>query len=127
LLLSASAGNDIMFDEEFVTKERFTNKKIGMPKLIKGGKFDTIPQPESSKYAIEWYEAKLQQTLWKSKIILKNTEFDALMGIFKLGTISVLGFRNDKTGVSTANIQRNFGESHEMLENNEVIASFMPF
>jgi valyl-tRNA synthetase len=24
---------------------------------------ETIPQPESSKVAIEWYEAKLQQTL----------------------------------------------------------------
>jgi valyl-tRNA synthetase len=33
-------------------------------KLIKGWEVsDAIPQPESSKVAIEWYDAKLQQTL----------------------------------------------------------------
>jgi valyl-tRNA synthetase len=32
-------------------------------KLIKVEVSDAIPQPESSKVAIEWYDAKLQQTL----------------------------------------------------------------
>jgi valyl-tRNA synthetase len=46
-----------------VTKEK-TNKIWNAFKLIKGWEVsDAIPQPESSKVAIEWYEAKLQQTL----------------------------------------------------------------
>jgi hypothetical protein len=44
------------------------------------------------------HEAKLQQTLWKSKIISRNTEFDALMGIYKLGRFLFFLFRDDKTG-----------------------------
>jgi valyl-tRNA synthetase len=52
----------------------FTNKIWNAFKLIKG-KFQTIPQPESSKVAIEWYEAKLQQTLLEIEGILRNTEY----------------------------------------------------
>jgi valyl-tRNA synthetase len=65
LLLSASAGNDILFDEELCNQGKaFTNKIWNAFKLIKGWEVsETIPQPESSKVAIEWYEAKLQQTL----------------------------------------------------------------
>jgi valyl-tRNA synthetase len=46
-----------------VTKKKFTNKIWNAFKLIKGWEVsDAIPQPESSK-VIEWYDAKLQQTL----------------------------------------------------------------
>jgi valyl-tRNA synthetase len=60
LLLSASAGNDIMFDEECNQGKAFTNKIWNAFKLTKDGKFGCYSSPESSKVAIEWYEAKLQ-------------------------------------------------------------------
>jgi valyl-tRNA synthetase len=43
---------------------------------------DTIPQPESLKVAIEWYECN--KPYWKSKIILKNTEFRSFNGDLQL-------------------------------------------
>ncbi|HQK41361.1 MAG TPA: class I tRNA ligase family protein, partial [Flavobacterium alvei] len=87
LLLSASAGNDIMFDEELCNQGKgFTNKIWNAFKLIKGWEVsDVISQPESSKVAIEWYEAKLQQTLLEIEDNFEKYRIsDALMGIYKL-------------------------------------------
>ncbi len=87
LLLSASAGNDIMFDEELCNQGKaFTNKIWNAFKLIKGWQVsETIPQPEYSKVAIEWYEAKLQQTLLAIEDDFgKYRISDALMAIYKL-------------------------------------------
>jgi valyl-tRNA synthetase len=62
LLLSASAGNDIMFDEELCSNGKaFSNKIWNAFKLVKGWEVsDEIKQPESSSIAIDWYEAKLE-------------------------------------------------------------------
>ena len=87
LLLSASAGNDIMFDEELCNQGKaFSNKIWNAFKLIKGWEVSTtIPQPESSKVAIEWYEAKLQQTLLEIEDHFEKYRIsDALMAIYKL-------------------------------------------
>ncbi len=87
LLLSASAGNDIMFEEELCNQGRsFSNKIWNAFRLIKGWEVsDTIPQPESSKVAIEWYEAKLQQTLLEIEDHFEKYRIsDALMSTYKL-------------------------------------------
>jgi valyl-tRNA synthetase len=87
LLLSASAGNDIMFDEELCNQGKaFTNKIWNAFKLIKGWEVsDSIPQPESSAVAIAWYEAKLQQTLLEIEDHFEKYRIsDALMAIYKL-------------------------------------------
>ena len=87
LLLSASAGNDIMFDEELCNQGKaFTNKIWNAFKLIKGWEVsDSIPQPESSAVAIAWYEAKLQQTLVEIEDHFEKYRIsDALMAIYKL-------------------------------------------
>jgi valyl-tRNA synthetase len=87
LLLSASAGNDIMFDEELCNQGKaFTNKIWNAIKLIKGWEVsDSIPQPESSKAAVVWYEAKLQQTLVEIEDHFEKYRIsDALMAIYKL-------------------------------------------
>lgn len=87
LLLSASAGNDIMFDEELCNQGKaFTNKIWNAFKLIKGWEVsDTIPQPESSAVAIAWYEAKLQHTLVEIEDHFEKYRIsDALMAIYKL-------------------------------------------
>ncbi len=87
LLLSASAGNDIMFDEEMCnTGKAFTNKIWNAFKLIKGWEVSTtISQPESSKVAIEWYENKLQKTLLEIDDNFEKYRLsDALMATYKL-------------------------------------------
>jgi valyl-tRNA synthetase len=84
LLLSASAGNDIMFDEELCNQEGFTNKIWNAFKLIKGWEVsDAIPQPESSK-RIEWYEAVATNFVDIEDNFEKYRISDALMGIYKL-------------------------------------------
>jgi valyl-tRNA synthetase len=87
LLLSASAGNDIMFDEELCNNGKaFANKIWNAFKLINGWEVsDTIPQPESSKVAINWYEAKLEKTLAEIEDQFEKYRLsDALMAIYKL-------------------------------------------
>lgn len=86
LLLSASAGNDIMFDEDLCNNGKaFANKIWNAFLLIKGWEVAAISQPESSKVAIAWYEAKLQQTLLEIEDHFDKYRLsDALMSIYKL-------------------------------------------
>ena len=87
LLLSASAGNDIMFDEELCNQGKaFSNKIWNAFRLIKGWEVsDEIPQPESSKVGIEWYQAKMNQTLVEIEDHFEKYRIsDALMSIYKL-------------------------------------------
>ncbi len=87
LLLSASAGNDIMFDEELCQQGKsFSNKIWNAFKLTQGWEISAeIPQPESSRIAVEWYEAKFQQTLLSIEDNFEKYRLsDALMSIYKL-------------------------------------------
>lgn len=87
LLLSASAGNDIMFDEELCMQGKsFANKIWNAFRLIKGWEVsDSIQQPESSAKAVAWYEAKLQHTLAEIEDhFAKYRISDALMATYKL-------------------------------------------
>lgn len=86
LLLSASAGNDIMFDEELCSQGKaFTNKIWNAFKLIAGWEVSDITQPNHSAKAIAWYEAKLQKTLAEIEDHFEKYRIsDALMAIYKL-------------------------------------------
>ncbi len=86
LLLSASAGNDILFDEELCNQGKgFANKIWNAFRLIKGWEVADIAQPEHSKIAVNWFENKFNKTLAQI-----NDDFDkyrisdALMAIYKL-------------------------------------------
>lgn len=133
LLLSASAGNDIMFDEELCNQGKaFTNKIWNALKLIKGWEVsDTIPQPESSKVAIEWYEAKLQQTLVEIEDNFEKYRIsDALMGIYKLVWDDFCSwFLEMMKPAYQAPIDKiTFDKAIEMLESNmKLLHPFMPF
>ncbi len=87
LLLSAAAGNDLMFDEDLCAQgQKFTSKIWNAFKLIKGWEVSkTEAQPEASKIAINWYKAKFQKILAE---IDANFEVyrlsDSLMSIYKL-------------------------------------------
>lgn len=133
LLLSASAGNDIMFDEELCNQGKaFTNKIWNAFKLIKGWEVsEAIPQPESSKVAIEWYEAKLQQTLAEIEDNFEKYRIsDALMAIYKLVWDDFCSWFLEmiKPGYQQPIDSVTFAKAIEMLENNlKLLHPFMPF
>ena len=133
LLLSASAGNDIMFDEELCNQGKgFTNKIWNAFKLIKGWEVsDSILQPESSKVAIEWYEAKLQQTLLEIEDNFEKYRIsDALMGIYKLVWDDFCSWFLEmiKPAYQQPIDSITLAKAVEMLENNmKLLHPFMPF
>jgi valyl-tRNA synthetase len=132
LLLSASAGNDILFDEELCNQGKgFANKIWNAFKLIKGWEVADIAQPESSKVAIEWYEAKLQQTLVEIEDNFDKYRLsDALMAIYKLVWDDFCSWFLEmiKPGYQQPIDRATFDKAIEMLESNlKLLHPFMPF
>jgi len=133
LLLSASAGNDIMFDEELCNQGKaFTNKIWNAFRLIKGWEIsDSIEQPESSKVAIEWYEAKLQQTLAEIEDNFEKYRIsDALMAIYKLVWDDFCSWFLEmiKPAYQAPIDRKTFDKAIEMFESNlKLLHPFMPF
>jgi valyl-tRNA synthetase len=132
LLLSASAGNDIMFDEELCNNGKaFANKIWNAFRLIKGWEVADIPQPESSKVAIEWYEAKLQQTLVEIEDLFEKYRLsDALMSIYKLVWDDFCSWFLEmiKPAYQQPIDRATFDKAIEMLEANlKLLHPFMPF
>jgi len=132
LLLSASAGNDIMFDEELCNNGKaFANKIWNAFRLIKGWEVADIPQPESSKVAIEWYESKLQQTLVEIEDHFEKYRLsDALMAIYKLVWDDFCSWFLEmiKPGYQQPIDKVTFNKAIEMLEANlKLLHPFMPF
>jgi valyl-tRNA synthetase len=132
LLLSASAGNDILFDEELCNQGKgFSNKIWNAFKLIKGWEVADIAQPEASKVAIEWYEAKLQQTLAEIEDNFDKYRLsDALMAIYKLVWDDFCSWFLEmiKPGYQQPIDRATFGKAIEMLEANlKLLHPFMPF
>ena len=87
MLLCSAAGNDILFDESQVEQGRnFCNKIWNAFRLVKGWESAAqLPQPDTSKTAILWFEHKLNAAIAD---IADNFEkfriSDALMTIYKL-------------------------------------------
>ena len=132
LLLSASAGNDIMFDEELCNNGKaFANKIWNAFRLIKGWEVADIPQPESSKVAIAWYEAKLQQTLVEIEDHFEKYRLsDALMSIYKLVWDDFCSWFLEmiKPAYQQPIDRATFNKAIEMLEANlKLLHPFMPF
>ncbi|MCL4140374.1 UNVERIFIED_CONTAM: hypothetical protein GTU68_040516 [Idotea baltica] len=87
LLLSAPAGNDILFDEDLCKQGKgFANKIWNAFRLIKGWEVDaSLPQPITAKIGLEWYEAKFQKALAEIEDHFSKYRLsDALMAIYKL-------------------------------------------
>ena len=87
IMLSAPAGNDILFDESLCEQGRnFCNKIWNAFRLVKGWNVSCeVEQPESSKLAIKYFE----ETLAKSAALLddqfsKYRINEALMNIYTL-------------------------------------------
>ncbi|GGK26584.1 valine--tRNA ligase [Yeosuana aromativorans] len=86
LLLSSAAGNDLLFDEALCQQGKgFANKIWNAFRLIQGWDVADIGQPQSSKIAIDWFEAKFQDTLLVIEDHYSKYRIsDALMETYKL-------------------------------------------
>ncbi|MCW1953843.1 MAG: valine--tRNA ligase [Flavobacteriia bacterium] len=86
LLLSAAAGNDLMFDEALCQQgKNFANKIWNGFNLIQSWEEAELPQPEAAKVAIEWYTAVFNKTLLEIEDHFSKYRIsDALMAIYKL-------------------------------------------
>ena len=61
MMLSAPAGNDILFDETLCEQGRnFNNKIWNAFRLVKGWQTAETEQPEVCRIAVEWFQAKLR-------------------------------------------------------------------
>ncbi|MBR1546860.1 MAG: class I tRNA ligase family protein, partial [Prevotella sp.] len=87
MMLSAPAGNDILFDESLCEQGRnFNNKIWNAFRLVKGWKVSAdTPQEDASKLAVAWFEAKLKEANAElSDHFSKYRISDALMVVYKL-------------------------------------------
>ena len=86
MMLSAPAGNDILFDEALCEQGRnFNNKIWNAFRLVKGWLVADIEQPEASKTATAWFEAKLRETNAELDDLFKKYRIsEALMAVYKL-------------------------------------------
>lgn len=87
LLLSAPAGNDLMFDEALCDQgSKFANKIWNAKNLLNTWEVsEDIEQPASSQLAIKWYQSKFQQALLDLEDAYKKYRIsDALMVTYKL-------------------------------------------
>ena len=86
ILLSAPAGNDILYDDSLCEQGRnFCNKIWNCFRLIKGFEVANSQQPTANAYAIRWFDAKLRQTEDEiADLFSKYRLSEALMEIYKL-------------------------------------------
>lgn len=86
MLFSSPAGNDLLYDEKLVEQGRnFTNKIWNAFRLVKGWSIDSIPQPVENQLGIEWFEAKLNQSIAElNDHFSKFRMSDALLTVYKL-------------------------------------------
>ena len=91
MMMSAPAGNDIMFDDKLCENGRnFCNKIWNAFRLVKGWEVsEDAAQPEAAKEAVRWFSSKLSQSV---------AEIDDLFTKFRLSealTVVYRLFRDD--------------------------------
>lgn len=87
MLLCSPAGGDLLYDDSLPEQGRnFANKIWNAFRLVRNWSVDeNIPQPEHSKAAVDWLDAKINETIG-----ILNQQFDsfrlseALMTVYKL-------------------------------------------
>lgn len=87
LMLAAPAGNDIMYDDSLCEQGRnFCNKIWNAFRLVKGWNADdTLPQPETARLGLEWFDVQLRRALGEVDDLMKKFRIsEALMTVFKL-------------------------------------------
>ncbi len=132
LMLSSSAGNDLLFDESLCSQGRsFANKIWNAYRLIDGWEIKNFDQPESSVVALEWYENKFQLVLDQINDHFDKFRIsDSLMSVYKLvwdDFCSVL-LEIIKPEFSKPIDQKTYDSVISIFENNlKLLHPFMPF
>ena len=87
MMLSAPAGNDILFDEALCEQGRnFNNKIWNAFRLVKGWNVaDDIAPTEAGKTAVAWFDAKLKQVNAEVDDLFRKYRIsEALMAVYRL-------------------------------------------
>lgn len=87
MMLSAPAGNDILFDESLCEQGRnFCNKIWNAFRLVQGWeKSADTPQPETARIATEWFGAQLRKSAAEIADLFKKYRLsEALMEVYRL-------------------------------------------
>ncbi|MBO6188638.1 MAG: valine--tRNA ligase [Prevotella sp.] len=86
MMLSAPAGNDILFDEALCEQGRnFNNKIWNAFRLVKGWQVGDVEQTEAAKTAVSWFGAKLKQVNDELQDLFSKYRIsEALMAVYKL-------------------------------------------
>lgn len=133
LLLSAPAGNDLMFDEGLCQQGKgFSNKIWNAFKLTQSWDISTeIDQPESSIIALQWYRSRFQQTLVEIEDHYSKYRIsDALMGTYKLIWDDFCGWLLEivKPAYQAPIDQKTYTDIISLFEENlRILHPFMPF
>ena len=86
MMLSAPAGNDILFDESLCEQGRnFNNKIWNAFRLVKGWQVADGEQPEACTTAVAWFDAKLKTVNAEVDDLFKKYRIsEALMAVYRL-------------------------------------------
>ena len=86
MMLSAPAGNDILFDESLCEQGRnFNNKIWNAFRLVKGWQRTDAEQPSINEIAVEWFEARLRKANDElNELFMKYRISEALMVVYRL-------------------------------------------
>ena len=132
MLLSAPAGNDILFDVALCKQgQAFCNKIWNSYRLVRGWDTADIEQPESSRIAIKWFEAKIKaEAEVIADLFTKYRLSEALMCAYKLFTDEFSGWYLEmiKPAYQKPIDQKTFDETlrfFDMLL--RILHPFMPF
>ena len=86
MMLSAPAGNDILFDETLCEQGRnFNNKIWNAFRLVQGWQTADTEQPQTSRIAVEWFDAKLKAVNAEMDEQFRSYRIsEALMTVYRL-------------------------------------------
>ena len=133
IMLSAPAGNDILFDESLCEQGRnFSNKIWNAFKLIKTWNIDeSAAQPEASHQAVKWFGNKLNAVAAEVEdAFAKYRLSEALMSVYKLFWDDFCSWYLELikpaygAGIDRATIDATVGFFDQLLK---LLHPFMPF
>ena len=132
MMLSAPAGNDILFDESLCQQGMgFCNKIWNAFRLVSGWETAEIEQPKASKIAIDWFEAKMKAAYAEiNDLYSKYRLNEALMTAFKLFTDEFSGWYLEmiKPGYQKPIDKRTYDATLRFFDYlMRIIHPFMPF
>ncbi len=133
MLLSAPAGNDILFDEQLCQQgAAFCNKIWNAFRLVKGWQVDEkLAQPDENKKTVAWMEAVIKTALLEiNDLYSKYRLNEALMAVFKLFTDEFSGWYLEmikpayQAPIDQATLESTLQFFEQLMK---IIHPFMPF